>query len=393
MSIRVKVAAVITAVFVLGAVAVALFMGQYYDQRVEEAAMAAVSNDRAVFMQLQADDTAKLSSTALALAQNDAYREAYLAQDRERLLELASPVFEQLKADFDITHWYFESTADKGDVFLRVHKPAQFGDTLKRKTYLTAAETKAPSAGLELGATAVALRVVHPYYAADGTTVVGYMELGQEIEEFLGAIKSQTGDEVGLLLVKESMDSSGWAAMRTSAKLEDNWDDQPEYVLAAATDEAAADEMVFDRAVADVDAEGEIVGTFERADGSTVVRGVFPIEDAVGTRIGLVHVSHDITDTASALQGSVLKVLAAVVAMMVLVLFLVIVLMNRLVFGRLDAMIAGMEDISLRLMGGDFDVVYSADARKDEIGAFDRFFAQFLAVVTDALKQLSQRAQ
>jgi len=207
MSIRAKVILWITVVFVVGAAAVALFMQQTYQANVQQAAQNALVQDARVFAQLEANETAKLSSTAFALETNDEYRAPFVAGDRAALVAKTEPVFAQLKKDFSITHWYFESTGESSTVFLRVHKPAQFGDALKRKTYLEAVKTSAAASGLELGATAVALRVVRPYYAADGTTLVGFMELGQEIEGFLTGIKEQTGDDVGLLLAKGSMDS------------------------------------------------------------------------------------------------------------------------------------------------------------------------------------------
>lgn len=392
MSIRLKVVLAITAVFVLGAAAVAVFMNQAYERNVNQAAIQSIARDRAVFEQLQADDTAKLAATSMGLEENDAYRDAFLAGDRDALLKVTAPLFDRLKSAYDITHWYFESVPEQGDIFLRVHKPAQFGDVLKRKTYLAASQGETQSAGLELGATAVALRVVRPYYDVDGK-LIGYMELGQEIDKFLEEIEDQTGDDVGLLLVKEGMDSSGWAAMRTSAGLEDNWDAQNTYVLAATTDDEAAAEMAFDKPIEAVAEEGEVIGRFETAEGGTEVRGVFPIADAAGTRIGLIYVRHDITEAAAGLREDMLLVLGAVIAMLALVLLVVVLLMNGLVFGRLDRMIEGMEDISLRLAGGDLDVVYKNDGSKDEIGRFQTFFAQFIAMTASTLKQLVGEAK
>jgi len=389
MSIRAKVILWITVVFVVGAAAVALFMQQTYQANVQQAAQNALVQDARVFAQLEANETAKLSSTAFALETNDEYRAPFVAGDRAALVAKTEPVFAQLKKDFSITHWYFESTGESSTVFLRVHKPAQFGDALKRKTYLEAVKTSAAASGLELGATAVALRVVRPYYAADGTTLVGFMELGQEIEGFLTGIKEQTGDDVGLLLAKGSMDSSGWAAMRESAKLDNNWEAQKDYVLAATTDPDAVDQMKFSGALDAVPDEGEILGEYT-VGGRQEVHGVFPVKDAAGARIGLIYVKHDITPVAVALRDSMIKVLGAVLAMLVIVLAVVIILMNSLVFGRLDHMIAGMEAISTRVAGGDFDVHFESSGKSDEIGKFEEFFAGFITLMASTLKQFSE---
>jgi len=389
LSIRAKVILSITLVFIIGAAAAALFMLQSYNASVNAAALEAITRDATVFAEIEQANTAKLSATNYALQQSEAYREAFLARDREALLKLVTPTFENLKKDFAVTHFYFETPASESTIFLRAHKPAQFDDAIKRKTYMEAVKTGQPAAGLELGATAVALRVVRPYYDADGTTVIGYTELGEEAAGFLEDVKAQTGDDAGLLLAKASMDASGWAAMRTSSNLEDNWDDQKDYVLAASTNDEFADEMKFDRAIDTVPDEGEILGSFTEESGRHEVRGVFPVKDASGARIGLMFIMRDITEMSDSLKASSLRVLGVVIVMFAVVLGVVIVLLNSLVFGRLDRMIAGMESISTRVAGGDYDARYEADESEDEIGEFERFFARFTALISSALKQLS----
>lgn len=388
MSIRLKMILSIVAVFLVGVVVVALFMRQTYEVAVHAAADTAVQQDAAVFAQTEKADTAKLSAVNIALQQNDSYRAAFEAKDRARLVALTKGVFSDLKSNFEMTHWYFEEPAAQGAVFLRVHKPEQFGDVLKRKTYLAASKNETQAAGLELGATAVALRVVRPYYASDGKTLIGYMETGQEINSFLDAVKRQTGDEVGLLLSKQSMDASGWAAARKSQGLEDNWATQANYVLAGVTNPDYADEMVVTQSASTIPANGTVVGLYKEG-GRQEVRGVFPVADASGQPIGAVFLEHDLTATADQLFQAQLKVLAAVLMMMVIVLAVVVILMNSLVFHRLDAMMAHMQDISTRVAGGDYAVTYEKTGANDEIGHFEEFFGNFIELVGGALKQLS----
>ncbi len=63
-----------------------------------------------------------------------------------------------------------------------------------RATLTKAIETKGLGAGKELGKTAFALRVVRPWFGQDGK-LLGYLELGEEIDHFLGRMKAQTGDD------------------------------------------------------------------------------------------------------------------------------------------------------------------------------------------------------
>ncbi len=388
LSIRVRMVLAVAAVFIVGGVAVGLFVRQSFERSVQDEAHEAVARAQATFEQLQRDDTEKLTSALVALGQDPRYQEAFAARDREALLAVAAPVFASLKDDHEITHWYFETPQEEGTVFLRVHKPTEFGDHLERKTYLKAVDTQKTSAGLELGKTAVALRAVRPYYASDGSTLLGYMELGQEIDRFLGDIKNQTGDDVGLLLYKKRMDEKAWADYRAQKGLSDNWGDQKDYVVAAVTSDDVLDDTPVTKAPDTLPDGGVVLGTVKEGD-STEVHGVYPIKDAAGQGIGVVYVSRDITAEMERIRDAQLSILGAVLAMMALVMVVVVVLMNSLVFDRLDAVIVEMEDMSTRVAGGDFDVEYEASGRADEIGRFEDFLGGFIGLMANTLKQLA----
>lgn len=388
MSIRARMTLSVFAVFLVGAIVIAFFMRSSYQDALDSAAQLTVSRAATIFSELLEADTAKLSATLTGLSGDDTYRALYLAKDREGLQAAAAPVFKQLKDEFQITHWYFETPETSATVFLRVHRPEQFDDGLKRKTYVKAVETKGFGTGLELGKTAVALRAVHPYYAEDGTTLIGYLELGQEIDTFLEQIKEQTGDEVAMLLKKDKMDEKAWGDYVAQKGLENSWADQDTYVLAGSTsDEVAKD--VGDVDGVSVPAEGVVTGIVNEGD-RTEVRGAFPIKDASGEEIGVMFVEHDITEQANALFVERLTIMGVVIAMMLAVTVVIIILMNSLIFGRLAAMMSGMEDISTRLAGGDFEVHYTPDGTADEIGRFEEFFGRFIDIVASTFKQFTK---
>jgi len=388
MSIRLKMILSIVLVFVIGLASLWFFLEQSYTARVDAAATAAIQTASTAFSRLKKAEADKLSSTLIGLESNASFRGPFLAGDREALNAAAQPVFANLKTEHSVTHWYFESVPPSGTVVLRVHKPEQFGDVLTRKTYIAASTNETQSAGLELGKTAVALRVVRPYYGADGK-LIGYMELGQEIDSFLDDIKQQTGDEVGLLLSKESMDSSGWAAISKQNGRRDNWDDQEDFVLAGSTSDELATEIVRTESLAAVGKDGRVFGVFEGSGGGSETRGAFPIMDAAGAPIGLMYVQHDITSVVDEIATTRMRMMGAVVTMMVVVLGVVLLLMNGLIFKRLNHMIADMEGISTRVAGGDYDVAYTPTGANDEIGHFEQFYSGFISMVGGALKQLS----
>jgi methyl-accepting chemotaxis protein len=71
---------------------------------------------------------------------------------------------------------------------------------------------------------------------------------------------------------------------------------------------------------------------------------------------------------------------------------LVYLLLQRLVFRRLQDMIGTMKDLSARLAGGDYDVGSAVCATgDDEVGRLEAFFGDFLRLVGRTLRDLSGR--
>ena len=133
------------------------------------------------FNHLKESDIQKLSATMEALLVDKDIKNIYLEGDREKLYSHTFPFFEKIKEQYGITHWYFINPEPDSTCFLRVHNFDIFDDEIKRSTYVNSVKDKDFGTGIELGKTAFALRVVHPYYDGDGE-LIGYMELGEEID-------------------------------------------------------------------------------------------------------------------------------------------------------------------------------------------------------------------
>jgi len=136
-------------------------------------------------------DTHTLSAALRVFLENAPARELFLGGDRERLNGALQPLFQRLREDHGITHFYF--IHPDGKVFLRLHHPDFHGDRVTRATFASARASGTISAGIELGKTAYALRVVAPYL--DDGTLVGYVEFGAEIDHFLHLLKGNTANE------------------------------------------------------------------------------------------------------------------------------------------------------------------------------------------------------
>ena len=232
-----------------------------------------------------------------------------------------------------------------------------------------------------------------------------------EAARILNSMKAVTGADYGLLIDKSITDESSFAAARESLGMPPTWSERDMYGLLTATDEALADDMQFGIAPEQVPENGRIVGVEVGActqtchDGVTgegdywVVRwstdrsskghAVFPVYAGGSEPIGVIYAIEDISDQADAANEAMLQTLAVVSITLVVATLTIGALMDLLVLKRLRKMTLSIQDISMRVAGGDFDAEYEADGTTDEIGSFEKFFADFIRLVSVTLKQLS----
>jgi GAF domain-containing protein/HAMP domain-containing protein len=117
----------------------------------------------------------------------------YLSGDREKLYDLLAPLFTEWK-DRRVVHLYIENP--DGTVFLRVHKPEQFGDDVTyRATADTALKEKRVTSGVEIGPSRLGVRGVAPMYTSNGQ-LIGLAEVGVDFDEqFLADLKEGIGGD------------------------------------------------------------------------------------------------------------------------------------------------------------------------------------------------------
>ena len=141
--------------------------------------------------------------------------------DRQALLEASEPIYTTLNADYNVTHFYFH-TLEK-TCFLRIHQPGRFGDAIDRYTLASAARLDRPYYGLELGPLGTfTLRYVRPW-RVDGK-LIGYVELGEEIEHITGDLQEIMNVDVVAVIDKSFVNRAGWQQGQTMLGREDNWD-------------------------------------------------------------------------------------------------------------------------------------------------------------------------
>jgi hypothetical protein len=329
LSVELKVAVVVLTVCVLAGVGGAAVAASIFERNVEAATLTTLRNAADAFDAQERSDVEKLASTLDALLANDALREAFVARDRERLQRLAAPLLARMSQRDRISHWYFIEPEPSRTVFLRVHKPELFGDRVERVTLQRAVETRDLGAGKELGQTAFALRVVRAWFHEG--KLLGYMELAEEIDHFLAAMKARTGDEYGLLVKKRFLDEAEWA--RVLGPRSNSWNDRPDVVVVDTTT-LVAGIVDYEGDLEQVPELGQGLGEVKRGD-RAYLRGIFPVRDAAERRVGGLFVLHDYTRNHLALRTGRVDALLALLAIGAATGVAVATLLHWLVFRRL----------------------------------------------------------
>jgi len=160
-------------------------------------------NENRLFYTILTADAKGLARAQIGLSRLDPQLRLFARQDREGLLNATRPIFTEIRQKNNITHMYFINP--DGTVFLRMHKPEQFGDRLTRATYLTAKETDQTAYGLEMGKNFFSLRCVTPVFYLG--KAIGFIEVAEEIDHIFQQMKEITGNDVSVFLKEDYLQS------------------------------------------------------------------------------------------------------------------------------------------------------------------------------------------
>lgn len=246
---------------------------------------------------------------------------------------------------------------------------------------------------------------------SDAAGVVDPIAQPQEAAQVLARMKAITGVDYGLLVDKESTDQATYTAAREMIGEASAWEERENYALLASTDEDLALKMQFELPSSDVPENSRVIGVEVGActktchesmtgegdywtirwstDSSSRGHAVFPIFGAGTDPIGIVYAIEDISDQAQAANKGMMQTLFVVALTLVVATLTIGMLLDLLVLRRLAGMTKGIQEISMRLAGGDFNAHYEPDGTTDEIGSFEKFFSDFINLISITLKQLS----
>ena len=292
----------------------------------------------------------------------------------------AEPLFKNLKEKFGITHFYF--ILPDGHCFLRLHDKKLYGDMINRHTFLKARETQALATGIELGKTAFALRAVMPY--SYGGKLIGYVELGEEIDHFLGILKEQTGEEYAIIAHKNRLDRGDWKSVRNASGLRDNWDDMENSLLVSQTSNGKLLEKCIDAGSIQKVEKGEYAWRSFRDESGSYTCSGFGLKDAAGKQVGAVLLPLNITRFTSSLEKIKNRTI-----IFVGIVFLVSTLGILIFSATITRPLSSLENTTKLLADGKFGIIIDIKSH-DEIGMLAESFNKMAVSLQTGIASLEQ---
>ncbi|MCX7002303.1 MAG: PAS domain S-box protein, partial [bacterium] len=272
---------------------------------------------------------AVLTALAQPIAADATVQKALRAGDAARLLAAWQPALETLRRQNRITHFYLFDT--NRVCLLRVHSPKRHGDLINRFTAREAERTGKTASGIELGSQGTfTLRVVQPVF--EGATLVGYVELGKEIEDALQTLHPRSDIQLAVVIRKELLNRQQWEAGMRLLGREPDWDRLPNSVVMYASQGRLPDAFAaWADQTAGIDTEREIACTGQdcACTKNTWRVSAAPLQDAAGTDVGDLLVLRDVTAAKAAFARMLAVGGTAGVVLLALLLGFMYVLLRR----------------------------------------------------------------
>lgn len=231
-------------------------------------------------------------------------------------------------------------------------------------------------------------------------------------QKYVESLKAISSADYTLLVDKSSINQKAYEAALKAAGKPDNWNDRENYVQIATTaDDAMNEEILLQQTTpADLPEMGKIVGIENGActaachknikqegdfwkvgwseNGNSWAHVVFPLTDKSGKPVAVLYSMEDISAQADQAKSTIYSTMAAIGITLLIVTLVIGAMLDLWIFKRLNHMISSMEELSMRVAGGDFYAKYEPSGKNDEIGKFEKFFERFLDLMTATLRSL-----
>lgn len=328
------------------------------------------------------EDSTMLSSTLEVFLNDKQFQDVYLTGNRDKLYSYGQPLFNKLRDKYEITHFYFHHP--NGRNFVRLHNREVYGDEINRITFKNARSSGQFASGIELGQTAFALRVVAPYYE-DGK-LIGYVELGEEIEHFLDRLKGKSKNEFAIIADKEHLDREAWSSARKVKGLPDNWDESEKHLWVSRPVETPVSKACFtENNIEEFERGGYFIKDFS-GEKKGFACGGFLIYDAGGKEVGTILALIDISAPADLMKKTASIASIAFVILSLITFFMIALLMRY-------SISKPIEDISqtVKTIAEGALTTRSTIKSKDEMGQLASAINSMATSLEEAKKELDRR--
>ncbi|MFN8254541.1 MAG: methyl-accepting chemotaxis protein [Bacteroidales bacterium] len=266
----------------------------------------------------------KLGATLESLLLNRQIVNLVVENQRDSLFQFCLPMYDELKKNFQITHFFFilpDSTC-----FLRMHSPKQYNDKITRFTFLQSIKNKDFASGLDLGKNFLSLRVVHPIY--EGKKAVGYIDLSEEMNRFFDIMKNQTKDDYILFVDKQYFTEEAWKESRKKNSDLGEWNAYKELGVVAKTN-SKNHYQLNDIKSESVTESGVVLDKSYQIEDNIYITGIIPIVDASERKIGGFIYMHDITNENKVLKSSMAYNMIGLIVIMIVFVIIIIQIIQK----------------------------------------------------------------
>jgi len=152
----------------------------------------------------------------------------FKTDNREALYQYYKETYQSLNKTHNISHFYFHK---KNKInFLRIHNPKKHSDLINRSTLNQSIKTSGLGKGIEFGIFHnLTLRVVYPWFV--NNEIIGYIELGKEIDYFIPELAKIENSEVIFTITKDLISKENYENWLKHSKTNIHFEELKNYYI------------------------------------------------------------------------------------------------------------------------------------------------------------------
>lgn len=314
------------------------------------------------FQNIINSETQKLYLAMDLLLEEETIKNKFMNREIDNLYDYLLPTYQNFKQNYQITQIFFISPEPDNICLLRMHRPEKRGDVVNRETFRNAIQSKTYSSGLELGTKQFSLRAVHPYYMKD--SLIGYLELSEEINPFFESLKSQTNDDYTIIIEHKYLSENGWDITK-EANSEDYKDKifGKQIIINSTSSNFNFAEIIQQN----TPSEKIILEKQLKLDGKIYLVGALPVKDVKDRIVGAMYFMHDYTELYHSNRRNFLKTIILFLIVAIVLIILIKLYIQKDIINPLYRSISSIKQISNKQINFKITV-----KRKDEIGELNR---------------------